>query len=269
MNGVVTVTSFDKGKVLDYDCLSTFCIGCVNKANLNNPETIKCHKIKCNANYKGSSGGMEVVGTKNSCARSYNKLGIKYTKYLGDCDSKGFEAVLESQPYGKDVDIEKLECVGHVQKRLGTRLRKLKKIKKEKLSDGKGLGGKGRLTDDKIDNLQRYYGLAIRNNPTSVDNMRRAIWASYFHTLSTDDKPQHSLCPKGKHPWCRYNKAQELKTTYTHKNSLPEAIMLAIKPISKDLTKDELLKRCLHGKTQNPNESFNSCIWKRIKELDL
>lgn len=38
--------------------------------------------------------------------------------------------------------------------------------------------------------------------------------------------------------------------------------MLAIKPIFKDLSHPDLLKRCLEGKTQNPNESFNSTLWK-------
>lgn len=27
MNGVVTVTSFDTGKVMDFECLSKFCVG--------------------------------------------------------------------------------------------------------------------------------------------------------------------------------------------------------------------------------------------------
>lgn len=44
---------------------------------------------------------------------------------LGDEDSKSFSAVLASDPYG-DVTVEKLECIGHVSKRMGTRLRKLK-----------------------------------------------------------------------------------------------------------------------------------------------
>ncbi|KAG8338270.1 hypothetical protein J6590_108394 [Homalodisca vitripennis] len=36
--------------------------------------------------------------------------------------------------------------------------------------------------------------------------------------------------------------------------------MNVIKPVYKDLSDPKLLKRCLHGKTQNPNESFNSVI---------
>ena len=34
-------------------------------------------------------------------------------------------------------------------------------------------------------------------------------------------------------------------------------------PIFKDLGVDALLQKCLHGKTQNPNESLNQIIWKR------
>jgi hypothetical protein len=37
-----------------------------------------------------------------------------------------------------------------------------------------------------------------------------------------------------------------------------------LKPVFRDLSSVGLLKRCLHGKTQNPNESLNSVIWTRI-----
>lgn len=64
---------------------------------------------------------------------------------------------------------------------------KAKEIKKSiKLSD---LSGKGRLTDHEIDQLQRYYGLAIRNNLESVESMKKAIWATFHHKLSSDEKP--------------------------------------------------------------------------------
>ena len=31
-----------------------------------------------------------------------------------------------------------------------------------------------------------------------------------------------------------------------------------------DLASDDLLSKCLHGQTQNVNEFFNQCIWKKI-----
>ncbi|GFW54130.1 uncharacterized protein TNCV_4372041 [Trichonephila clavipes] len=41
-------------------------------------------------------------------------------------------------------------------------------------------------------------------------------------------------------------------------------MLLAIKPIVKSLCDKKLLEKCTHGKTQNPNESFNHCIWERL-----
>lgn len=63
----------------------------------------------------------------------------------------------EAKPYGEDLIVQKLECIGHVQKRMGSRLRKLK-FSGAKLPDGKPLGGKRRLTDVAIDNIQKFYG---------------------------------------------------------------------------------------------------------------
>jgi len=52
----------------------------------------------------------------------------------------------------------KKECVSHVEKRMGTRLRNIKK-------SNAGIGGKGagKLTDEMIDELMKYYCLAIRH----------------------------------------------------------------------------------------------------------
>ena len=52
----------------------------------------------------------------------------------------------------------KNDCVGHAQKRMGKHLLKLKSNTKGKLDDGKTIGGKGRLTEAKIKQFQRYYG---------------------------------------------------------------------------------------------------------------
>ena len=52
--------------------------------------------------------------------------------------------------------------------------------------------------------------------------------------------------------------------SFTHKNTIPKVVMLAIKPVFQDLAHPELLKRCLKDKTQNANESFNNVVWSRI-----
>ncbi|GFX02252.1 uncharacterized protein TNCV_138281 [Trichonephila clavipes] len=37
-----------------------------------------------------------------------------------------------------------------------------------------------------------------------------------------------------------------------------------MRPIFRDLSHPDLLKKCLHGKTQNPNESFHNVVWSRV-----
>ena len=51
-----------------------------------------------------------------------------YMNLISDGDSKSHGIILEEQPYGSDPDqqVKKLDCVGHVQKRLGSALRDLK-----------------------------------------------------------------------------------------------------------------------------------------------
>lgn len=51
--------------------------------------------------------------------------------------------------------------------------------------------------------------------------------------------------------------------TFKHSyQSLPFDVLQAIKPIYEDLSKKELLERCVGGFTQNNNESYNQTVWK-------
>lgn len=268
-NGVVTITSVETGKVLDCHVLSKYCQGC--QLAQGNEERLKKHESECELNYEGNSGGMEVEGARSIFCRSLANRGVRYVTYLGDGDCKGHSAVSEAHPYGPDVDIVKAECIGHIQKRMGARLQKLcDHFKKgDKLSDGLGLKGKGRLTKPIIGKLQAYYGEAIRRNINDVKAMRQAIWAIFFHKLSTDENPSHQLCPKGADSWCPYIRAKCTNAQYTHTNSIPLAVMEYIKPVFRDLSNDSLLSRCVLGKTQNPNESFNANIWKRVPKTNF
>lgn len=104
-----------------------------------------------------------------------------------------------------------------------------------------------------MDSLQNYYGKAIGENVRDVEKMSEAVWAIYYHTISTDEKPQHSYCPKGKESWCNYNqevaKAKELE--FRHKRPLPMDVTEAIYPVFKDLADPKLLERCLLGATKS------------------
>ncbi|GFY03668.1 uncharacterized protein TNCV_3092941 [Trichonephila clavipes] len=126
LNGVVIATSFYTGKMLGASILSIFC-KCPNKM----------HNENCKANHFGNSGRKEVSGAIEIFQRSESLQGRRYTKFLSNGDARAYKAVNEMHPY-EDTGIEKLECVGYVKKRMGTRLRALKlKMKWNKLSDKK------------------------------------------------------------------------------------------------------------------------------------
>lgn len=102
LNGVVTVTSVDTGKVLDVAIMSKDCL-CPEKSQ-------NIHPDNCTANYSGTNGGMEVAGALQLFHRSQELYNVRYMKYLGDGDSAAFQSVANSLPYGDD-RIQKLECV--------------------------------------------------------------------------------------------------------------------------------------------------------------
>ena len=68
------------------------------------------------------------------------------------------------------------KCFGHVQKRMGSTLTEYKKsMKGKKLSDGKGVGSAGRLTDDVVKKIQDYYSFAIQQNKGDMMGMVTTI----------------------------------------------------------------------------------------------
>ena len=100
--------------------------------------------------------------------------------------------------YG-DFEIIKKECVGHMQKRLGTRLGTLRTTL---LSDGKKVSGRGRLTDKVINTMQNYYGMAIRQNSNDLFAMRKSVIATLIHNTNFDDvETRHRYCPKNIDSW--------------------------------------------------------------------
>ena len=119
---------------------------------------------------------MEAIGASELLFRSIETRSLLYTQLVGGGDSSSFGKVKVAleQKFGDKYPVQKEECVGHVQKRLGTALREYKKQKKGlKLNDGKVVSGKGHLTKVIIDKIQSYYGIAIRNNIGNQLEMKR------------------------------------------------------------------------------------------------
>lgn len=267
LQGVISLIGNKSGKVVDVSVKNSFCRSCLvwekKRDSAGYDEWAVSHE--CPINHDGSAGKMEPDGIVEMFRRSEANYGVRYSIYIGDGDTKTFRQLLDSRPYGPDFTIRKKECVGHVQKRLGTRLRKKKtELKSTKLADGGTFGGKGRMTANLIDTLTSYYGKAIRDNSDDIDKMERAIKAIFYHESSRDDDHNHQYCPNGKTSWCKYNRAIEEGdvSKYKYKYTPPQCVWDEVRPIFISLSTRELLERCVGGYTQNSNESLNSRIWK-------
>ena len=277
--GVTFVISVDTGEVLDYCVKSLFCHECKAHGNMNSESEEyqswkECHEPVCQINHAGSSEEMEAASATEMFGRSISERNLKYTTFVGDGDSSSYGRVKDAmfQKYGDEYLVIKEECVGHVQKRLGTALRKYKADRKgKKLSDGKGVGGRGRLTDKIMDKMQNYYGKAIRGNKGDLLGMKRSIKAIQCHMIENTKVPmqeQHYYCPKDDNTWCKFWKEQLDDTvTYDQSNRLPEVFMEELAPIFTRLSQDNLLSRCLKGITQNQNEAINGMLWSKCPKI--
>ena len=163
LNGAVTVIGMDNGKCIAYDCMAKTCKSCQfwdkKKGTEEYDNFTKTHE--CPVNHTGSAGAMEAEGVVRCFQKSVESRKLRYVTYIGDGDSKAYSSVLKANPY-PGVSVSKGECIGHIQKRAGSRLCRLKKeYGKKLLSDLKSLGGNGRLADKQINKLQNYFGIAI------------------------------------------------------------------------------------------------------------
>ncbi|GFW09659.1 uncharacterized protein TNCV_1393601 [Trichonephila clavipes] len=194
--GCVSCISIDTGKILDIEIMSHFCRICSRKSKV--PDPASNAPFCCN--HMGSASSMETVGAHRIFERTENHRKLQYTDYYGDGDSKAYESV--KNMYAPNT-VNKLECIGHVQKRVGSHLRKLKK-------SVKGLRGKGKLTDNFIDKLENYYGIAIRSNTKNLANMQSAVIAAFYHYCSSTKKPMHGQCTTGADNRCKFQKERHL-----------------------------------------------------------
>ena len=139
-----------------------------------------------------------------------------------------------------DKPVEKLECIGQIQKRVGVGLLSLVK-------ERKGISGKweGKLARKGIITLQNYCGMAIRNTGnTSIPQMKATIAAVLHHCTQKeeDDKgDRHTYCPSDDDTWCKYQmskiKSTELKGDWIN---ISEPIYILIRPLRMRLPENAL-----------------------------
>ncbi|KAH7959680.1 hypothetical protein HPB49_013037 [Dermacentor silvarum] len=167
--GVGAVIELFSGYVLDFKVLSNFCLGCKHAPSKEDPGYSAWKKNHvCQKNTDSKSGQMGPEAAVALFERSLSRHGLRYTTMLCDGDSRSFRALEEAKVYGY-INVEKEDCINHVQKRMGTALRNL--IQKHKTEHGESLSGKGRLTGDLITKLTNYYGWALKSNVGNIDGV--------------------------------------------------------------------------------------------------
>ena len=140
---------------------------------------------------------MESEGPLAHFRRSIEKYNIINKTYICDGDSKSYSVVSKSMPYCPSIFIEKQEYISHIAKRLGTGSRALvKSCKGQKLSDGKGIGGKRRLKAKRVDTFQNVYGAAIRSNKGNSKAMSKATHVILKYYSHSPENPKHEDCPE-------------------------------------------------------------------------
>ena len=132
-HGVVFIMAVETGGVLDYEVKSKVCFECKTRAKWDKEsEKFKSwfdqHKNKCLINHTLSSEAMEKEAGITIFKRSVEKHKLKYTTYVGDGDSSSFSEVSTAlfEEYGSEYQISKEDCIGHIQKRMGSNQRKYK-----------------------------------------------------------------------------------------------------------------------------------------------
>ncbi|XP_076455485.1 uncharacterized protein LOC143290080 [Babylonia areolata] len=264
------------GLVVDFCVLSKYCHACkLKEAQQDLSAEVMAawkegHAADCCQNHFQSSKSMESEAAKIMWARSIAKHRFRYVEMLSDGDSSAYQAVCNANPYPDYLhNIQKLDCLNHAHKRMGTALRKLAETGR--------LGGRGvgRLTKNKCDSLQNFYRGAIMDNLPNVDKMKAAIWSTLWHSMSTDEQPRHMQCPTGPDSRCFYQKALARGEDPPSHKDHPASTYLTTQvahqmiPVYRRMADDNLMKRLVHGGTQNANECLNGMIWSRCPKTSF
>lgn len=283
--GVGCVSEINTGTIIDFEVLSKFCQVCTLRKkrfeSRSDFDTWKReeHESKCQNNYDGDPGRVEATTAVRMWNRSEVNKKLRYTVLVHAGESKAYIAVSKLKnnkgPYA--VPVTKEEHVNNLCKRLETRLKMFKPHQQVDVSETEQIET-NQLTEKMIGKLALYFGNAIQDTATTnVKTIRNAAMATYFHAISTDDRPLHDLCPVGEDSWCDVNGAKEegmpgmstgIRNGENVDINIPENLQLDTRRIYEDLTKTEILEKCLtvKGRALILSERFHSKIWNKISE---
>ncbi|CAF1470357.1 unnamed protein product, partial [Didymodactylos carnosus] len=84
-------------------------------------------KSRCEADYEGSAGGTESTAIVKIFCRSEERHQLRYLQYVADGDTKTDVSIVEAEPYGDNVIIDRKQCINHFSKRMHNRLATIKR----------------------------------------------------------------------------------------------------------------------------------------------
>ena len=262
--GFAAVIERKSKKVVDYELLNRNCEAC-SKWSTHLMETkpkeyeawYEAHKPDCKSNFTGTSLAMESEAAVRMWRRSEDR-GLVYNVFIGDGDGSGYKSVIKSCVYNGEVDIQKEECVGHLQKRLKNHL--MKATKKTKACDYV----QHSLEEHKADRVAHLFAVVVGQHVGKPpEEMSNALWRMLGHISENHDE-----CPPGPNSYCLYQ-----KHLYRHENDptapAPKKRRCYFTDIDLEKIREEFktyasVDVCNHltlGATQNVNESLHSCIW--------
>ena len=111
---------------------------------------------------------------------------------------------------------------------------------------GGSLGGKCKLTQVRMKKMSTYYRNAIVKHAPDVAATGMAIWAIYYHSVSTMDEPRHEHCDVD---WCWWMQAmaagvdpEQYWQETRHDRPLPLQAAERLMPVFERLSHPELLE---------------------------
>ncbi|ROT64283.1 hypothetical protein C7M84_017791 [Penaeus vannamei] len=211
--GLAFTVEAKTGAILDKQVLCNLCSVCERKRQslpANDYANWLLSHTHCSKNFNGPAGRMEAEAAQRMFLHSTD-FGLRYAYFIGDGDSSAYRSVRFI--YGRDREVVKYECVNHIEKRMGTWLRKLKGTLTTPVTTRTGRVMccsllTRTLSNKNIDLLSRFYTLALKRSVnTSLETMRKNAIAPFYHHSSNDFRVQHQYCPDGADSWCFHNAA--------------------------------------------------------------
>ena len=263
-NGVGALIEINSGFVIDAEVVSNFCRECNSAPAADSQDYVawrEKHLPMCKKNFNGSANAMEMEAAGIMFSRSEAERGLVYGTMLCDGDSKALKRVNDLDLYG-DLVVVKEDCINHISKRMHTALTKLKQSNKAQLNY--------KFTQDNIEKLSNTYATNLKKAAPDIEKMRKAVLSGFFHSISSDEEPNHVFCPEGPDSWCKFQRAKFANVAPPpHKPDFSAEVGRLVYPIFQRLSEPELLQRCSRMATQNANESFNALIWKRAPKTEF